>query len=110
MDLIGQKIETNIGEFIMDYMEAVEAEEAQRKSLETKVEELEMRLRDTVVLMSSFSNCLVEVEDAIMDESDAEGEAVASSSSLDFGPVENMVAIPVPAVRADCLATYKQVQ
>ena len=49
-----------------------------------------------VVLMSSFSDCLMEVEDAIMEESNAEGEAAASSSSLDFGPVENMVAIPVP--------------
>ena len=61
------------------------------------MEELEQRLRDTVVLMSSFSDHLVEVEDAIMEDLDAEGEAAASLSSLDFGLVENMVAIPAPA-------------
>ena len=32
----------------------------------------------------------------MVEDSDAKGEAAASSSSLDFGPVENMVAIPVP--------------
>ena len=71
------------------------AEERRRKDLETKVEELEQRLKDTVVLMSSFSDCLVEVEDTMMEDSDAEGEAAASSSLLDFGLVENMVIIPV---------------
>ena len=95
VDLVSQKIDMKIGEFLSDYTEAVVAEE-RRRDLETKVEELEQRLRVTVVLMSSFSDHLVEVEDIIMEDSDAEGEAVASSSLSDFGPVENMVAIPVP--------------
>ena len=46
--------------------------------------------------MRSFSGHLNEVEDAMVEDSDAEVEAAASSSSSDFGPVENMVAIPVP--------------
>ena len=31
-----------------------------------------------------------------MEDSDAEGEPAASSSSSDIGPVENMVVIPIP--------------
>ena len=33
----------------------------------------------------------------MVEDSDAKGEVAASSSSSDFGPMENMVAIPVPS-------------
>ena len=96
IELVGQKIEVKFKGFIADHVEVVVAEEAKRTALEARVEELEQRLRDTVVLLWSFSDHLVEVEDTMMEESDAEGEAAASSSLSDFGLVENMVAIPVP--------------
>jgi hypothetical protein len=37
-----------------------------------------------------------ELEDAVMEEADAKGDAVVSTSSSEFDPVENMVAIPIP--------------
>ena len=65
-------------------------------ALEMRVEMLEERLRDTVVLLHSFSDRLNKVEDVMVEDLDTEGEAAASSSSSDFGPVKNMVVIPVP--------------
>jgi hypothetical protein len=50
-------------------------------------------------LITSLQSCVSEVEDTVMEESDAEGEVVDSSDSslsTDVEPVENMVAIPVP--------------
>jgi hypothetical protein len=38
------------------------------------------------------------VEDAVMEEFDGVQEDIVSSSSSDLDPVENMVAIPVPAL------------
>ena len=97
IDLVGQKIGMKFGEFSSNFLEAMEIEENQRKDLEVKVVTLEERLRDTVVLMSSFSSHLMEVEDAMMEESGSDGNAVALASSSEFGPVENMVVILVPA-------------
>ena len=96
VELVGQKIEVKFEELSSSHTEAMAAEEAKRTALEARVGELEQRLRDTAVLLCFFSNCLNKVEDVMMEESDAKGEAAASLSSLDFGPVENMVAIPVP--------------
>ena len=95
---ISQKIDTKFGEFSSDFLEAMEIEETRRKDLETKVATSEERLRDTVVLLSSLNNRVMELEDTIMEEAeeDAKGEEVMSSLFSDFGPVENMVAIPVP--------------
>ena len=87
--LVGQKI-------TMVVEEVTVIEEAKRMALEVRVEELEQRLRDTVVLLCSFSDSLNKVEDLMVEDSDVEGEAAASLSSLDFGPVENMVVIPIP--------------
>jgi hypothetical protein len=44
--------------------------------------------------LSAFQVRLLEVEDAMMEDADAEGEPSDSLSDLD--PVENMVAIPIP--------------
>ena len=107
MDLTGQKIDAKFGEFSSDFMEAMEIEETWRKDLETKVASLEERLEATLAHMANLAALLLsvqthlgEVEDAVMADSeddDAKGDEVVSSLSLDFGPAENMVAIPVPA-------------
>jgi hypothetical protein len=49
-------------------------------------------------LVTSLQSHVGKLEDTVMEESDAEGEVVGSSdSSSNLDPVENMVAIPVPA-------------
>jgi hypothetical protein len=74
--------------------------------LETKVASLEERLEHTLAHTANLATLLLsvqrqvgEVEDAIMDESeeDAEGDMVVSSSLSDLDPMENVVAIPIPA-------------
>ena len=99
MDLVGQKIDAKFGEFSADFLELMEIEENWRKDLEVKVATLEERLRDTIILLSSLNNQVMELEDSVMEdrESDTVGEEVGSSSSSEFGLMENMVAIPVPA-------------
>jgi hypothetical protein len=105
VELIGQKIDTRMGEFSSDLMEALEIEENWRKALEEKVAFLEEKLvnslthtADLVSLVLSVQSHVAEVEDAVMAESeDDDGGEVLSSSSSDLDPVENMVAIPVPA-------------
>jgi hypothetical protein len=101
--LIGQKIDSKFGEFSCDFMEVMEIEENWRKDLEAKVAFLEEKLMDSFLHMSDLTNLVVylqsrvsEVEDAIMEESEDDGGEVASSSSSDLDPVENLVAIPVP--------------
>jgi hypothetical protein len=102
--LIGQRINSKFGEFSSDFMEAMEIEERQRKDLEEKVAFLEEKLTDSFLRMSDLTNLVLslqgrvsEVEDAVMEESKDDGREVASSSSSDLDPVENLVAIPVPA-------------
>ena len=105
VDLVGQKIDVKFREFSSNFMEAMEIKEMQRKDLEAKVASLEARLEhslahtaDLAALLFSLQSHVQEVEDAVMadSEEDANGDEVRSSSSSDFGPVENMVAIPVP--------------
>jgi hypothetical protein len=105
--LIGEKIDVKMCKFSSDLMEALEIEESRRKDLEAKVAFLEEKLVNSlthtaglVSLILSVQACVVEVEDAVMEESEEGGEEVASSSSSDLDPVENMVAIPVPAPSA----------
>jgi paraquat-inducible protein B len=105
--LVGEKIDVKMGEFSSDLMEALEIEENRRKDLEVKVTFLEEKLLNSlthtanlVTLILSVQACVAEVEDAVMEESEEGGEEVASSSSSDLDPVENMVAIPVPAPSA----------
>jgi hypothetical protein len=102
--LVGQKIDAKFGEFSSDFMEAMEIEETQRKDLEAKVAFPEEKLTDSLLRMSDLTNLVLsiqsrvaEVEDAVMEESEGSGAEVVSSSSSDLDPVENMVAIPVPA-------------
>jgi hypothetical protein len=102
--LVREKIDTKMGEFSSDLMEALEIEESRRKDLEAKVASLEEKLvnslnhtADLVRLVVSVQSRVSELEDAVMEESEEGGEEVVSSSSSDLDPVENMVAIPVPA-------------
>jgi chromosome segregation ATPase len=106
VDLAGQKINRKFGECSLNFMEAMEIEENWRKDLEEKVTALETRLEHTLAhtansatLLLSVQSRVSEVEDAIMEESgeeDAEGDTTVSTSSSEFDPVENMVAIPIP--------------
>jgi hypothetical protein len=102
--LVEEKIDAKMGEFSSDMMEALEIEENRRKDLEAKVAFLEEKLVNSllhtsnlVTLILSVQAHVAEVEDAVMEESGEGGEEVVSSSSSDLDPVENMVAIPVPA-------------
>jgi hypothetical protein len=105
VELVGQKIDAKMGEFSSDLMEALEIEENRRKALEEKVALLEEKLvnslnhmADLVSLVLSIQSRVAEVEDAVMEESEeGDGGEVLSSSSSDLDPVENLVAIPVPA-------------
>jgi hypothetical protein len=106
VELVGQKIDAKMGEFSADLMEALEIEENHWKDLEGKVAGLEERLEHTLAhvanlasLLLSVQSCVAEVEDAMMEgtNEDLEGKVLSSSSS-DLDPVENMVAIPVPAL------------
>jgi hypothetical protein len=76
-----------------------------RATSESKVSNLEMKLKEAMEAISALTTLVVslqgrvgELEDAVMDEAlDADGEGTAvSTSSLEFDPVENMVAIPIP--------------
>jgi hypothetical protein len=102
VELVGQKIDAKMGEFSSDLMEALEIEENRRKDLKAKVAFLEEKLVNSLTHMSNLMSLILsvqarvaEVEDAVMEEDD-DGEVVFSSFS-DLDPVENMVAIPVPA-------------
>jgi predicted nucleic acid-binding Zn-ribbon protein len=102
--LVGERIDAKIGEITSDWVETLEIEENRRKDLEGKIAFLEEKVAnflnyqsDTVALVLSLQSRISEVEDAVVDESEGAPEEVASSSSSDLDPVENMVAIPVLA-------------
>jgi hypothetical protein len=78
--------------------------EAKRVALEEKVAFLEEKLTDSLLrsadlvnLVLTLQNRVGEIEDAVMEEAEGSGGEVGSSSSSDLDPIENMVAIPVPA-------------
>jgi uncharacterized protein YoxC len=103
--LVGEKIDARMSEFSNQHMEAVAAEEARRVALEAKVAFLEEKLTDSLLRSSDLVNLVLalqnrvgEIEDAVMEESEGSGPEVESSSSADLDPIENMVAIPVPAL------------
>jgi hypothetical protein len=100
--LVSQKIDSKFGEFSSNFMEAMEIEENRRKDLEAEVVFLKEKLTDMSLQMSDLTNLILsvqshvaEVEDAVMEESEDDGGEVASSSSSDLDPVENLVVIPV---------------
>jgi hypothetical protein len=102
--LVGEKIDAKMGKFSSNLMEALEIEENRWKDLKAKVTFLEEKLVNSLThtvelvhLILSVQSRVAEVEDAVMEESEEGGEEVVSSSSSDLDPVENMVAIPVPA-------------
>jgi hypothetical protein len=102
--LVGERIDTKMGEFSSDLMESLEIEENHQKDLEAKVSGLEERLEHMLTHVANLASLLLsvqshaaEVEDVVMaDTDDAEGEVLSSSSS-NLDPVENMVVIPIPA-------------
>jgi hypothetical protein len=101
--LVGEKIEARVGEMTSDWLEAMEIEEQRRKDLEGKVAFLEEKIlnclsyqQDTVALALSLQGRIVELEDAMVEDSETAADEVASSSSSDLDPVENLVAIPIP--------------
>jgi chromosome segregation ATPase len=105
MGLVGDKIEKEVGKIATEFAEAMEAEEEWRVTSESKVVGLEARLEEALEAISSLTTLVVslqgrvgELEDAVMEEaSDVDGEGIAvSTSSSEFDPVENMVAIPIP--------------
>ena len=105
VSLVEEKINAKIGEITTDWVEALEIEENWRKDLEEKITFLEEKITncllhqaDTVNLVLTLQGCISEVEDAVMEELEEEGQEVLSSSSSDLDPVENMVAIPIPAL------------
>ena len=103
--MVEGKIDAKIREITADWMEALEIEEARRKDLEEKVAFLEEKITncllhqaDTVNLVLALQGHLTQVEDVVMEDSEEEDvEVPSSSSSSDLDPVENMVAIPIPA-------------
>ena len=105
VSLVEEKINSKIGEITADWVEALEIEEARRKDLEEKVAFLEEKITncllhqaDTVNLVLALQGRLTQVEDVVMEESEEDDAEVPSpSSSSDLDPVENMVAIPIPA-------------
>jgi hypothetical protein len=105
VELVGQKIDAKMGEFSSDLMKALEIEKNWRKDLEAKVAFLEEKLVNSlthtsslVTLILSVQARVAELEDAVMEElEEGDGGEVVSSSSSDLDPVENLVALPVPA-------------
>ena len=104
VSLVEEKIDAKISEITSDWVEALEIKENRRKDFEGKVAFLEEKITncllhqsDTVNLVLSLQGRISEVEDSGMEEPEEEDAEVVSSSSSDLDPVENMVAIPVPA-------------
>ena len=104
VSLVEEKINLKIGEITADWVEALEIKEARRKDLEEKVAFLEEKITncllhqaDTVNLVLALQGRLSQVEDVVMEESEDNAEVPSPSSSSDLDPVENMVAIPIPA-------------
>jgi hypothetical protein len=108
MDKVAELVEKRINalrvEFSDQLTEAMEVEEARRVALEEKVAFLEEKLTDSLLRSSDLVNLVLtlqnrvgEIEDAVMEESEGSGPEVVSSSSSELDPIENMVAIPVPA-------------
>jgi hypothetical protein len=103
--LVRDKIEKEVGKIASEFAEVMDVEEEWRATSEAKTASLEVRLGEALDAISSLTTLVValqgrvgELEDVVMEESldtDGEGTAVSSSSS-EFNPVENMVAIPIP--------------
>jgi chromosome segregation ATPase len=105
MGLVGDKIKKEVGKIATEFAEAMDVEEEWRATSEAKVASLEIRLGEALDAISSLTTLVValqgrvgELEDTVMEEAlDVEGEGTAvSTSSSEFDPVENMVAIPIP--------------
>jgi hypothetical protein len=99
------RIKTKVGAITTNFAEAMEIEEARWSLSEVKIVALEEKLEHALShitclagLVTNIQDRVGELEDAVMEEAlevDAEGDTVVSSSSSEFDPVENMVAIPI---------------
>jgi chromosome segregation ATPase len=101
MALVGEKIDVGLVGLKAEFQEALEAEGRRYGILARDLELVKSYLKTAqvnneplVLRLSNFQIHLTDIEDAVMESSDAEGEP--SDSSSDLEPVENMVAIPVP--------------
>jgi hypothetical protein len=99
-----EELDRVVGLFGERMDEAVASETARRVALEEKVAFLEEKLNDSLLHLADLVNLVLtlqnrvgEMEDAVMEESEGSLREVVSSSSSDLDPIENMVAIPVPA-------------
>jgi hypothetical protein len=101
MALVGEKIQSVMEDLSTQFNEALEVE-GQRygvlaRDMELVKSQLETAQENNILLASrllAFQVRLLEVEDILMEDTDAEGEPLDSSSNLN--PVENVIAIPVP--------------
>jgi chromosome segregation ATPase len=102
--LVGERIDREVGKIADEFLEVMEVEEERRATSEAKVTSLEERLEEALGAISSLTTLVVslqgrvgELEDAVMEEALEDGEgSVVLTSLLEFDPVENMVAIPIP--------------
>jgi hypothetical protein len=99
-----EELDWVVGLFGERLEEVVASETAWRVALEEKVAFLEEKLTDSLLRSSDLVNLVLtlqnrvgEIEDDVMEESEGSGPEVVSSSLSDLDPIENMVAIPVPA-------------
>jgi hypothetical protein len=101
--LVGEKIKVKFGEFSQQFMEAMEVEDVHKEAMEAKIVELEGKLETSHATNVLLAHLITSVQSRVgdLEDSDTEGEVVGSSdlsSSTDVEPVENMVAIPIPAL------------
>jgi hypothetical protein len=99
--LVGEKVQSGMDELNERFAEALRVEGVRYGVLAWDMElvksQLETAQENNVLLvsrLSAFQVRLLEVEDVLMEDANAEGEPSDLSSDLD--PVENVVAIPIP--------------
>ena len=97
VSLVEEKINSKIGEITADWVEALEIEEARRKDLEEKVAFLEEKITNCLLHQADTVNLVLALQGRLAQVEDDEVEVPSPSSSSDLDPVENMVAIPIPA-------------
>jgi hypothetical protein len=101
MALIGEKIQSEMEDIKTRFQEALDVE-GQRygvlaRDMELVKSRLETAQENNILLasrLSAFQVRILEIEDVLMDDANAEGEPLDLSS--DHDPVENVNAIPVP--------------
>jgi hypothetical protein len=90
--LVREKIDAKFNDFSDQFMEAVEVEEARRVALEEKVVSLEEKLTDSLLRSSDLVNLvltlqprILEVEDAVMEESEGSDHTGGEGTWISVG-------------------------